>query len=168
MIKKFRVIKIFGGAFLTWMLLSSFHPYYVSVTDIKYKADKTLQVSCKMFTDNIENTLKKIYKKPVDLLHPKEKVTEEKLLAHYITNHLKIKVNGKLQILNFIGYEKEEDAVWSYFEVKDVALPKTLQVEITLLYEYFSEQINMVHTEVSEKKQSYKVTNPEKEMSFSF
>jgi hypothetical protein len=121
-----------------------------------------------MFTDNIESTLKKIYKKPVDLLHPKEKVIEEKLLAHYIINHLKIKVNGKLQILNFIGYEKEEDAVWSYFEVKDVALPETLQIENNLLYEYFPEQINMVHTEANGKKQSSKVTNPEKEINFSF
>ncbi len=175
MIKTYETIKILSRAkklavlAILILLLASFHPYYVSVTDIKYKtANKSLQISCKLFTDNIESTLKKVYKKPVDLLHPKDKAVAEKTLAHYIINHLKITVNAKLQTLNFIGYEKEEDAVWVYFEVKDIALPKTIALENTLLYEYLPAQINMVHTEVNGNKQSSKVTNPEKKLEFSF
>jgi hypothetical protein len=171
MIKVNNKIKILVAAVCCGMflLLTAFHPYYISVTDIKYKeSEKTLQISCRAFTDNIETTLRKVYNKPIDLLHPKDKVIMEKLLANYIINHLKITVNGELQTLNFIGYEKEEEAVWSYFEIKNTSLPKTISVENTLLYEYLPAQINMVHTEVKGNKQSSKVANPEKSLVFKF
>ncbi len=161
-------IKIFCSGILL-LFLVSFHPYYVSVTDIKYKeAEKTLQISCRTFTDNIENALKKIYKKPIDILHPKDKQEAEKLLSDYINKHLKIKIDGIVQKPTLIGYEKEEDAVWTYLEVKNIEVPKNIHLENSLLYEYLPQQINMVHTEVNGKKQSLKVTNPEKEMVFNF
>jgi len=154
---------------LGWMLLSSFHPYYVSVTDVKYNEQgKTLQISFRTFTDNIEDALRKLYKKQVDILHPKDKKEVENLLADYINKHMKIKVNGKPQILYFVGYEKEEEAIWSYVEIKNVEAPKSLIIENTMLYDYLPQQLNMVHVEVKSKKQSSKVTNPEKELVFDF
>jgi len=162
------VKNVFYCAFI-WMLASSFHPYYVSVTDIKYnEKEKTLQVSCRTFTDNLEDALRKLYKKQVDVLHPKDKKEIENLLTDYINKHVKIKVNGKLQTLTFIGYEKEEEAVWSYMEIKNIENPKTLIVENAILYDYLPQQINMVHVEVKEKKESQKTTNPEKELVFNF
>jgi hypothetical protein len=172
MIKDYKRIKMLSAALcfgIMLFLFCSFHPYYVSVTDIKYKeAEKTLQISCRTFTDNLETALKKIYGKPVDILHPKDKADTEKLLVDYINKHLKIKINGKLQTLTFIGYEKEEEAIWTYLEIKNVVVPKTITIENTLLYEYLSQQINMVHIEVKDKKQSSKVTNPEKDLEFKF
>ncbi len=154
---------------LIGLLLSSFHPYYVSVTDIKYnETEKTLQVSCRIFTDNIEDALRKIYKKPVDVLHPKDKKEAGGLLSDYLTKHLKVKVAGKLQTLNFIGYEKEEEAVWCYLEIKNAEMPKLITVENTLLYDFLPAQMNMVHAEVKGKKQSSKVSNPEKDLVFEF
>jgi hypothetical protein len=169
MIKSFHKIKITACAVLFLLLASAFHPYYVSVTEIKYKEEeKTIQVSCRTFTDNIENALRKIYKKPIDLLHPEDKVVMEKILAHYILNHVKITINGKPQILNFVGYEKEEEAIWTYLEIKNAELPKTISIDNSLLYEYLPAQINMVHTEVKGNKQSSKVTNPDKKLDFKF
>ncbi|MGZ3902548.1 MAG: DUF6702 family protein [Bacteroidia bacterium] len=157
---------------LLWVVtpvLLAFHPYYISVTDIKYKdAEKTLQVSCKIFINDFETTLRKVYKAQVDVLHPKDKAVTEKMITHYISTHLKISVNKKLHDLNFIGYEKEEEAIWVYFEVKNVVLPKTISIEDDLLYEFLPAQINMVHTEVKDKKQSSKVANPEKKIEFAF
>ena len=154
---------------LIWILVSSFHPYYVSVTDVKYnEQERTVQISCRTFTDNIEDALRKIYKKQVDVLHPKDKKEIENLLADYISKHIKIKVNSKLHVVNFIGYEKEEEAIWTYVEIKNVELPKLVSIENILLYDYIPQQINMVHMEVKGKKQSSKVTNPEKELVFNF
>lgn len=151
------------------ILLCAFHPYYVSVTELKYKEeDKTLQVSCRTFTNDLEIALKKIYKKPIDLLHPKDKAVVEKTVAHYMLDHLKINVNGKPQTLDFVGYEKEEEAIWSYFEIKGVELPKTLKIENSILYDFLPQQVNMVHADVKGNKQSSKVTNPDKEISLVF
>ena len=173
--KRSRILKLLPAVknqFLCAVLLislSSFHPYYVSVTDIKYnEQEKTIQISCRTFTDNIEDALKKLYKKQVDILHPKDKKEVESLLADYINKHIKLKVNGKWQAIQFIGYEKEEEAIWSYLEIKNVELAKSFVVENTLLYDYLPQQINMVHVEVKGKKQSSKTTNPEKELIFNF
>lgn len=169
LIKAFAELKIVLCGTTLVLLLASFHPYYVSVTDIKYKdTEKTLQVSCRTFTDNTETTLRKVYNTPIDILHPKDKVVAEKMLANYVINHLKISVNGKLLTLDFIGYEKEEEAIWTYFEVKNIELPKTISIENSLLYEYLPAQINMVHTEIKGKKQSSKVSNPDKKIEFIF
>ncbi len=154
---------------LVWILFSSFHPYYVSVTDIKYnEQEKTIQLSCRIFTDNLEDALEKIYKKELDILHPKDRKEIDALLTDYLSKHVKMKVNGKTQTFTFIGYEKEEEAVWCYLEIKNAELPKTLTIENTLLYDYLTQQMNMVHTEVKGKKQSSKLTNPEKEFVFEF
>jgi hypothetical protein len=169
MIKNNYKLKITLCASIIFLLLSAFHPYYVSVTEIKYKEpEKTLQISCRTFTNDIETALRKIYNKPIDILHPKDKAVAEKTLAHYILDHLKISVDGKTQTLNFIGYEKEEEAIWSYFEIKNMKEPKTISIENTLLYEYLPQQINMVQIEVKGNKQSSKVTNPEKKLEFKF
>ena len=39
------------------------HPIFVSVTEIEHNAkDKTLEISCKIFTDDFEKTLRLTYK----------------------------------------------------------------------------------------------------------
>ena len=43
------------------------HPYYLSVVEVNHNAtDKTLEISCKIFTNDFENTLEKNYKSKVD------------------------------------------------------------------------------------------------------
>jgi|ERR1700741_19400 len=152
------------------VLFSGFvHPYYVSVTELKHDAaKKTLQMSCKMFTDNIETALKKINNKNVDILNPKDKKEVEKLLEAYIAKHLVIFVDGKKIKFTFIGYEKEEEAIWCYLEAAKISKVKKVIAEDGVLYEYLPDQINMMHVTVNEKRQSNKVSNPEKKMEFAF
>jgi undecaprenyl pyrophosphate synthase len=152
------------------MLCSSFHPYFVSTTEINYNnPGKTVEITCRLFTDNLEDALKKIYKKEVDLLHPKDKKEVEKLLLDYISKRLKITSNGQSYPMEIIGYEKEEDAIWTYLEIKKDILPKTVTVENGLLYDFLPKQINMVHVTVNgANRQSSKVENPDKKMNFTF
>jgi hypothetical protein len=56
------------------LMAFSLHPYYMSVTEFEYKpAEKEVQVSCKIFTDDLEATLKKEYKRKVDILNAASK-----------------------------------------------------------------------------------------------
>jgi hypothetical protein len=152
------------------MLCSSFHPYFVSTTEINYNnPGKTVEITCRMFTDNLEDALKKVYKKEVDLLHPKDKKEVEKLLLDYISKRLKITSDGYSFPMEIIGYEKEEDAIWTYLEIKKDLNPKTVVVENGLLYDFLPKQINMVHVTVNgANRQSSKVDNPDKKMNFTF
>lgn len=152
---------------LMGLLLCAFHPYYVSVTEIKSDPKKkTLEISSRMFTNDLEDALRKLSKKQVDLLHPKDKKETDRLVADYLQKHLEVKVNGKAITYNFLGYEKEEESVWCYMEAANVPAVTKIEVENAILYDFLPAQINMAHFIEGEKRQSGKVSNPEKKLVF--
>jgi hypothetical protein len=165
-----RTVKLWFVCAICWILCSSFHPYFVSTTEINFNpSTKTVEITCRMFTDNLEDVLEKNYKKKVDILHPTDKKEVEKLLLDYINKHVVIKVNGQAYTMELIGYEKEEEAIWTYLEIKKDIAPKNVVIENTLLYESLPSQVNMVHvTHNDNGRQSSKVSNPDKQISFTF
>ena len=146
-----------------------FHPFFVSVTEVQHNAkEKTLEISCKIFTDDLEKTLRKNYSGVVDLLHPKDKAAMNSLVTEYVRKHLAININGRPCQLQFIGYEQEEEATWTYFQVKNITTVKKVDVRDDLLFEYKKEQINLLHVIVNGKRKSTKLDNPESRVSFQF
>ena len=89
-------------------------------------------------------------------------------LMNYIKKRLSLTVNAKAVNLNFIGYEKEEDAIWTYFEVKKVIQPKIIKVDTKLLFDFLPQQTNIVHAEINGVKKSSKVNNPDSKVEFNF
>lgn len=145
------------------------HPFYISVIDIKHDPKAhNLNISIKLFTNDIESALKKTTTKSIDLLNPKNKPEMELELMNYIKPRFSINVNLKPTTFNFIGYEKEEDAIWIYLEIKKVIQPKTLKINTKLLYDFLPLQTNIVHAEINGLKKSSKVTNPESIIEFKF
>ncbi len=150
----FFVLFIFTGATL--------HPVYVSVTEIEHnKKDNTLEISCKIFTGDLEAVLKKNNKIKVDLLAPRDKKAMEALVSNYIQQHLKIIVNEKSVKLSFIGYEQNEETIQSYFQVDEVKSIISMEITDNILYEYKTEQISIIHVIVDGKRKSTKLNNPE-------
>lgn len=141
----------------------------MGVTDIKYNAStNNISISIKLFTNDLETTLRKVSKKNIDILNPKSKSEVDSVLSDYIKQRLKISLNQKIQTMNYIGYEKEDDSIWTYFEIKKAPIPKTLTINTKLLYDYLPQQINIVHAEVNGLKKSIKVTNPDNTIEFNF
>ena len=105
------------------------HPIFVSVTEIEHNSkEKTLEISCKIFTDDFEKALRATYKTYVDLLKPKDKNAMNKLVADYVQKHLLIKVDGKTVALQFLGYEQDEEGIVSYYQVNNIATVKKLDI----------------------------------------
>lgn len=147
----------------------SFHPFFVSVTEIQYnKKEKILEISCKIFTDDFEKTLRQNYNTRIDLLNPTDKTAMGKLVTDYIRKHLRITADAKPLQLQFVGYEKDEEATWCYFQVTNIATVKKIDITDNLLYEYKKEQINILHVIVNGNRKSTKLDNPEASASFRF
>ena len=146
------------------------HPLFVSVTEMNYNAaDKNLEISCKLFTDDFEKTLSNVYHTKVDLSAPANKSEADKLVAAYIKSHLQLKLDNKAVTLAFVGFEKENDAVWSYFEVSNTATaPKKIDVVNSILYESYDKQMNLMHVTVAGNRKSTRLNYPDKEASFQF
>ncbi len=141
----------------------------MGVTEIKYdQTEKAFHVSVKLFTNDLEDALRKTSGKSVDVLNPKNKVELDTILSHYIKDRLQIAINSKNVTLAYIGHEKEEEALWTYFEIKKITAPKKIAVTTKLLYDYLPQQTNIVHAEISGLRKSSKVTNPDNFVEFTW
>ncbi len=154
-----------------WMpwCFSLFHPFFVSVTEITHDAGKQeLQVSCRIFYDDLENALKTKYKTRVDILHPVDRKAVDALVADYLGRHLVISVGGQKVAVKYLGYQIEEEAAWCYLVAANVPAAKQVEVKDDILYDEHAEQINMIHVIVGGQRKSTKLDNPAAAASFSF
>ena len=141
---------------------SPVHPLYITVTEINHNAkDRTLEVSCKIFTNDFETVLGKLVNAKVDLTAPKDKKAVEKLISDYIEKHLQLKADGKPAILHYAGSEKETDATWSYFQADGVPTCKKLEITNSLLYDGFEQEINIMHVTVGGERKSNRLNYPD-------
>jgi len=148
---------------------SGLHPIYVSVIEIEHNAkERTLEVSCKIFTDDFEKTLRMAYKTPVDLVKPANREAMNKLVNDYVQKHLNIKVDGKTAAFKFIGFEEIEEGIYSYFQADNISDVKRLTVTDNILYEYKKEQISLLHVTVNNNRKSTKLNNPDDIAIFEF
>jgi len=145
------------------------HPFYVSMIEIDHNAkDKTAEVSIRIFTDDLENVLKKYGNTKIDILHPANKEEVDKLLNNYIQHKLQIKLDGKLVTLHYLGYEQQMESIWTYLEVKDVPTVKKVSISCSLLYDYQDKQTNIFHVKANDTEKSYKLDYPETTTEFSY
>lgn len=137
------------------------HPFYVSVTEFNHnQKENTLEISCKLFADDFENTLKTQYKTVVDISNPKDSGQVEKLVYDYLQKRLILKANGKPVVTQFVGFEKENEAVWCYLQVNNVTRLKKLEIINSLLYEMYDTQIGIMHAVSGGARKSIRLTHP--------
>ncbi len=152
---------------ISWFTI--FHPFYVSVTEITHNGKtQSIEVSSRIFYDDLERTLEKQYHTPVDIVHPKDKTRLNQMVSDYIKKHLTIKADGKLLSLSYVGYEVQEDAAWIYFEIKGISKVKKVEVHDDILFDEHKEQINMLHVTVAGERKSTKLDNPDADAGFEF
>ena len=138
------------------------HPLHVSTTEINYNAkEKSLEISCKIFTDDFEDVLAKQYKVKTDLNKPSMQKEMDVVITKYLSNHLQYKVNGKTMEAAYLGFEKDNEATNVYLEIKDVSSFQKLNLTNSILYDLFNDQMNILHVTKSGLRKSVRANYPE-------
>ena len=143
------------------MTLTSFgfHKFYVAVYQINYAPEKeTLQITSRIFADDLNKALEKKYTKKHYLGTDKESPEDLVLLKKYLSENLIIKVNGQSKAMNFLSKEMEGDVLISYLSMKDISKLKSLEVHNAVLVDWDSEQQNITHFTILGTKQSFLFT----------
>ncbi len=167
----FLIFNFLSGFFSPLSFSSEYtrHPFYVSVTEVRENAkEKILEVTARIFTDDFEKELRDKFNTHVDLLNDADRPAMAKLVNTYIDAHLQISVDGKPCKLQYIGFEKDEEAVNCYFQVNDIVIDKTISVNNNILFDYKPEQINILHITVRGIRKSTQLINPDSKASFNF
>jgi hypothetical protein len=154
-----------------WLITTAifFHPFFVSVVQIDQNTkEKSLEVSVRIFAEDLEATLKKFGNAKIDLQHPTDKAAVDKLITSYVQSKLQLKVDGKPVTMHYIGYEQRLESIWVYLEVDNVSSLKKLDVNCNLLYEFEQKQSNIIHVKAAGSDKSFKLDNPKASTSFEF
>lgn len=142
------------------LLMGSTHPFFVTITELEYSSKtKELGIATKFFPDDLEEALRKFSGKKYDVVSGEKKSTGD-AINNYFTRHVQVLINSKPRPLSFLGYEIEKEVVWVYYNATKISGVKSIEVISTLMYDYKSEQTNIIHIKVDEKRQSFKLNSP--------
>lgn len=143
--KKTILITFFVLLFLT---LTSFtaHKFYVALYQVNYAPEKKmLQITTRIFVDDLNASIGKKYQKKINL--GSEKETDEDLIffKKYFNEKFNIKVNGQVKPIHFISKEMEGDVLICYFSIKEIQKINSIEIYNAVITEGNSEQQNIMH-----------------------
>ena len=152
--------------FFCFALCSSFaaHKFYVSVTQIDYVPNKKrIEITSRIFIDDLEKALTKKYKKKPNLTSTNELPEAEEWIKSYLKEKIKISINKKPQTIDYLAKEVEGDVLIVYTKIAISKKINTFEIYNSLLTETFFDQQNIFHTNINSNKKSFLLTNTELE-----
>ena len=132
------------------------HAFHTSLTEIQFNGkEKSLEVSIRLFTDDLESALTKLNNGQKVMLSGKNE-NSDAILNKYIQQHFAIITHQKQKkTLNYIGKETEGDATWVYVEIPDSQVIKEHILYNDLMQELFDDQTNLVNFLHAGNKKTY-------------
>jgi hypothetical protein len=136
------------------------HPIHVSITEIEFdEKDQALEIMMRVFIDDLELTLRNSLQNPeLDILNPKAGMTIDGLVGHYLTQHVRISLDGKPREIRYLGHEQEGEAFIFYCEVSNVKKWNSITIYNDIIMATHDDQSNIVHVYVNDKVKSLRLT----------
>ena len=137
----------------------SFHRFYVAIYQVKYDSQKKMvQITTRIFIDDLNDALKKKYEVTTFIGSEKESLQDITFLKKYLTDKFKLTINGKPKNMNYLSNEVENNVLICYLNIKEVSKISTIEVENTVLTELYPEQQNIIQYNNNGEKQNLLLT----------
>ena len=138
---------------LSWFPSASFsgeiakeaaHPFYVSITELNIAQD-TLQVSLRVFTDDLELALSDVHQQKIFLNDPSRYEKNFIYIRDYLFDLVQAGNGAGFKRIEWIGHEFEEDVCWIYGQMPIDADLRVLFFKNAVLFETYDDQQNLIH-----------------------
>lgn len=161
---------LFFASFLPTSLKSGArHPLHLSATELNYNAkENTWELSCRIFTDDLETALAKKYNVKTDLSAPAQHKAMDVLLKKYALANLALRGSAGPITLNYLGFENDSEAVIVYLESDPVKGLPRLEATNSILYDLFDDQSNIIHVTRNGSRKSSKLDFPDRKVVLDF
>ena len=131
------------------------HKFYMAIFQVNYTPEKKmLQITSRIFVDDLNLAIEKKYGKKVYLGSEKESADDQGVLKKYFSENLQIKVNGQSKPVVFLSKELDGDVLICYCRVTDIAKLHSAEITNTVLTQWNSEQQNILHFTAFGNKQT--------------
>ena len=151
----------FKSIVIALLIITSFtsvlaHKYYVSITEVEYVKDQeSVQIITRIFIDDFQRLLRERYDDKITLDDNQDEEAINKLMNKYIKSRLLVSINSEEKQLKFIGKEYDTDIVYLYYEIENVQSIATMEIENTVLFDIFSDQKNVVRTNIKNSPKTF-------------
>jgi len=131
------------------------HKYYVSTSLFNFTENNSLQVTLRIFKDDLSNAISKNYlSESSDDLDLIDKFYFNKL-EDYFNLNLNVLIENKKIKLHLLGLESKNDMYVCFLEIENLESFTTLSLENKILFEIFKDQQNIIHVKKNSKKRSF-------------
>lgn len=151
--------KIFLSLLIIPLLSFSIHKYYIALTEIEYKEDSnSVQMIMNVFIDDIEHSINKEYTIDAKLSYDDELKNIDLYFEKYLNTHFNISINNISREYKYIGKEYNGNIIYFYLEIDNVSSLKNIEINNTMLLEYFPEQQNLIKVKINKERKSLFLT----------
>lgn len=134
------------------------HKFYVSVTNVTHsEKNEALQITSRVFIDDLEEVLKERYDIEANLDSEQESEITQEYLKKYLRAKFVVEVNGELRSYEYVGKKFDNDVVIFYLEIPELKFSelKSIQIQNEMLTDMYDEQQNILHFKIDGKKKSF-------------
>ncbi|MDI9257789.1 MULTISPECIES: DUF6702 family protein [Flavobacterium] len=139
---------------------AAIHQFYVAIYQIDFVPEKKrLEITARIFADDLNEALQSEYHKKTDLGTKDESVEDVALLQKYLSDKFKVFVNKEQKVFKYHSHEVESNVVICYLSVRDISKITSLSIENTVLIKQHPEQQNIIQYHNKGKKQNLLLTS---------
>lgn len=134
------------------------HKFYVSVTNVGYsEKDEAIQITSRIFIDDLEAVLKERYDLDTELATANESEITAEYIEKYLRAKFVVEVDNEPKEYQFIGKKYDNDLVIFYLEIAEIDLAEVQSISIQneVLTDLYDEQQNILHFKFKDKKKSF-------------
>lgn len=147
--------------FFFFLIFSSFleHKYYVSTSLFNFTEDSSLQITLRIFKDDLSNAISDTYldQKTDDLNLNDELYFKQ--VDKYINSKISILIDDKKFEMDYLGLETKNDIYVCYLEIENLPIYSNMVISNKILFEIFDDQQNIIHVKRNDKRQSFIARN---------
>jgi hypothetical protein len=141
------------------LLSFTHHKYYLSLTKIDYvKESKSLQITMRIFIDDLETALNKNNNKSFELDTKTELEDTNIFIEKYLLKQFEVNINGSIKNYKYLGKKYENDVVYLFAEIENISAIKSIEIKNRILMDAFSEQQNIIKLNINNNKKSFILT----------
>ncbi len=146
--------------FIIPLVAFTMHKYYISLTKIDYKKESnSVQITLRIFIDDIQKTINSTYNKNFELGLPSESKEIDTLINNYIVPKLKVKINNVDKTYVYLGKEYEDEVIFVYLEIENIKVVNSIEIKNNILMEKFPNQKNIIKLNINGVKKTFLLTN---------
>ena len=135
--------------FILPLLAFGVHEYYISLTKVEFVPQKkVVQITMKVFIDDLERALEKRNEVRLKLATDQEDKGTDAYVERYLSQKFQIWINEEEKPFAYLGKEYDNDAAYLYLEIVNVEEVRSVEVRNAMLVEEFPSQLNYIKIKV--------------------